>query len=313
MYLIFKIATNRINDYQIETLAENIINKVHSIYNYYYNLLKNEKNSLEKIKFHKFSKEINTFILITVNQSRTFRNNIIKKNQMDSVNSQIFFVKVHKNDYKFSNFNFNSKLSNLIINFENPVLENFDKRMKSLEDDLISLTYSKKEIDNFSDFETFSTYRNGDSVANIEKYFFKLLENAILSFSKEDYSLSLDEVLISKFLIENIILLRFLICSIEPNELTSEIFCKILQEYSIEESSFIFDDKKNDNTVLSQDYITFFAFLGEEIKGYIKKKLIFIENNEKIKEEFNLQYLTKFYMDIIKMKIECEKRINQYK
>ena len=124
---------------------------------------------------------------------------------MDSVNSQIFFVKVHKNDYKFSNFNFNSKLSNLIINFENPVLENFDKRMKSLEDDLISLTYSKKEIDNFSDFETFSTYRNGDSVANIEKYFFKLLENAILSFSKEDYSLSLDEVLISKFLIENII------------------------------------------------------------------------------------------------------------
>ena len=86
MYLIFKIATNRINDYQIETLAENIINKVHSIYNYYYNLLKNEKNSLEKIKFHKFSKEINTFILITVNQSRTFRNNIIKKNKIEIIN-----------------------------------------------------------------------------------------------------------------------------------------------------------------------------------------------------------------------------------
>jgi len=140
-----------------------------------------------------------------------------------------------------------------------------------------------------------------------------LLENSVVSFSKEDYAHAMEEVRISKYLIETIIFLRLIVCSIEPLDLSSEAFCKVLEECTIENSSFIFEEKKVDTHILSNDNSLFFSFLGNEMKSNIKKKAIYIEKSDKSQEEGNFNHFTKFYLDIIKMLNECDRRMNQYK
>ena len=302
----------KVNDYQIETLAENLQEKADTIYNYYHKLLKDEKNSLEKMKFSKFFKEISCFIAILVSQIRTFRTAILKNN-LNSLESEIYFVKIQKNEYSFSNFNLNSKTSNLIINYENPIFENYEKRLKVLEDDLILLTNSKKENDHLSDLDNCFSLRNTDSIAIMEKYLFKLLENSFVSFSKEDYTHAKEELILSKYLIETIIFLRLMVFSIEPINLTSEDFCKTLVECTIENTSFIFEEKKVDSQLLINGVSLFYSFLGLEMKNYIKKRAIYIEKSDKTNEEGNLIHFTRFYLDIVKMMNECDGKINQYK
>jgi len=252
-------------------------------------LLKDEKNSLEKMKFSKFFKEISCFIGIVVSQIRTFRTSILKKNS-NSFDSEIFFTKIQKNEHSFSNFKFNSKTNNSKINYENPIFEKYEKMLEAIEDDLIKLTVSKKESDNISELDSCFSIRNADSIAVMEKYFFKLLENSVVSFSKEDFTLA-----------------------IEPLELSSDAFCKVLEECTIENSSFVFEEKKGDTQMVNNDNALFFSFLGNEMKNNIKKKAIYIEKSEKNQEEGNFIYFTKFYLDIMKMLGECERRMNQYK
>jgi hypothetical protein len=225
----------------------------------------------------------------------------------------MFFTKIQKNEHSFSSFKFNSKTNNVKINYENPIFEKYEKMLEAIEDDLIKLTVSKKENDNISELESCFFTRNTDSIAVMEKYFFKLLENSVVSFSKEDYAHAMEEVRISKYLIETIIFLRLIVCSIEPLDLSSEAFCKVLEECTIENSSFIFEEKKVDTHILSNDNSLFFSFLGNEMKSNIKKKAIYIEKSDKSQEEGNFNHFTKFYLDIIKMLNECDRRMNQYK
>ncbi len=264
------------------------------------------------MKFSKFFKEISCFIGIVVSQIRTFRTSILKKNS-SSFDSEIFFTKIQKNEHSFSNFKFNSKTNNSKINYENPIFEKYEKMLEAIEDDLIKLTVSKKESDNISELDSCFSIRNADSIAVMEKYFFKLLENSVVSFSKEDFTHAMEEVRISKYLIETIIFLRLIVCSTEPLELSSDAFCKVLEECTIENSSFVFEEKKGDTQMVNNDNALFFSFLGNEMKNNIKKKAIYIEKSEKNQEEGNFIYFTKFYLDIMKMLGECERRMNQYK
>jgi len=98
----------KINDSQIETLAENITFKAESIYKYFSEMFKNEKNSFERMKYSKFTKEMNVFILLFVTELRIFRNLILKKNSYSKEGPELHIFKVLRNDYKFSCFNFSS-------------------------------------------------------------------------------------------------------------------------------------------------------------------------------------------------------------
>jgi hypothetical protein len=252
-----------------------------------------------------------SFIAMTCSQLKTFRDSILRKNEKSVSDSVIYFLKLAKSDYAFSSFNLDSKLNNLIINFENPVLENYEKKLRSLEEDLLKLTSKRKTNDKTADQDSYSFARMNDSYANMEKYFFKLLENAVVSYSKEEFMVALEEILICKLYLETVIFFRLQVSGSESKELSSEAFCKILEECIIEDSSFIFDDRKSSQTSGLESPL-FFCFLGDDMKNYIKKKAIYVEKQERSPEDFQLGHLVKLYIEIIRMMNDCDKKIAQY-
>jgi len=194
-------------------------------------------------------------------------------------------------------------------------LENYDKNLQFHEEELLKFITNKKDINNIIELERDMVFKTNESVANVDKYFFKLVENAVITFTKEEYATAFDELVISKFLLEYIIFMRLFISNYQPLDLSSEAACKILEECMIEKSSlssFIFDEKKTNSHCFNIDKSIFFSFIGAEMKTNIQSKAIYQDKSDKEREEVNISQFTKFYIEIVKMLNECDKRINQF-
>jgi len=280
--------------------------KAENIYKYYSNLLKSDKDPFNKLKFQNSYKEIHTFLIFSIIEIKTFRNSILKKNLKDKSKNEVIFIKLMKNlESQAFIFNFGAIDSNQLINFENPSFENYDKRLMEIEENLISMIKSQKELGNIPSHESLN---KNESYVYLEKYFIKMAENSVISYQNKEFSCAYDELIVSKYLLECLIITKIIASDISIKEINLEELSKIFEDINFESySSYFFEEKKQDK--LPQLYI--YSFLVSELKNTVTEKIIISDKNvDKFKLEYILQHYTKFYYDILKMLADCDKKAN---
>jgi hypothetical protein len=221
---------------------------------------------------------------------------------------ELHLLKINKKDFEYSYCNF---LKNSVeINKENPMIDSYLKIFSTFESEMLNiikkiLARIDLKVEEVHSYDYLASSIKNYYSANIEKYFFRLFENALVMYSKAEFKKALKEFLISKFFYESIIFIRL----ISSNKLESKNFFKLFDCIENDEELNLFsNDTKSFNNCPTN--LIIFTFLGGVIKTFKAQKILEEElTSESLIATSNesFEYLIKFYPEIVRMVFECSK------
>jgi hypothetical protein len=295
----------------VENLADALMEKTEAIITYYKSFVEDDIT----MSTSKYLNEISLFTMFALIEVKLFQEFIRPKENFFE-DEELHLLKLTKSGHDYCYCNLGK--SNISINKENPMLENYAKSLKSLELNLLDIV--KKIIkklgfdpDEISTLDYLSNSLKLNSHAHMETYFFTIFEKALLHFSKHEQA-ALNEFIISKYHYETILWLRIIL----TQKLETTNFSELFECIENDDEINLFSDikKKNKNWQVNFDNVIIFSFLGGVIKGFKINKVIESEiTSDTIvaNAERSVDELIKFYTNIIKMVLECSKEINNIK
>ncbi len=179
--------------------------------------------------------------------------------------------------------------------FESQLLDIIKQILKKIEvnvEDLHSYDYLAGSIKNYY-------------TTDIEKYFFRIFESAVVLYTKSETKEALNEFLISKYFYETIIFIRLISSNKPETTKFSKLFTYLENDSEI--NLFSNDNQKINKEFLPNNLIVF-TFLGGIIKTFKAQKIL---EDEIPSESFvqtsndSIESLIKFYPEIISMIVEC--------
>jgi hypothetical protein len=284
-------------------LAENLKYKTEIIIEYYNELFSNE---VELTNYQKFFKEMSIFTMLLVMEIKLFQEFLKPKDKFFE-DEELHLLKINKKEFEYSSCNFLK--SNVEINKENPMIDSYLKIFANLESQMLNLIRQILEkidinVDEVQSYEYLASSIKNYYSANIEKYFFRLFENAIVLYSKAEFKKGLKEFLISKYFYESIIFIR-LISSKKPETVN---FFKLFECIENDEEINLFSNEKKVSA--NPTNLIIFTFLGGVIKTFKAQKIL----EEDLASESliatsneSFESLIKFYPEIVRMILECSK------
>lgn len=289
-------------DFKVENIAEGIIIKAEKLIDYYNNIFgrADDNSGFTPIHYHNQSlNEISVFLFLTQLETQ-FCGEFLQNKFMPDSELHLIRINANSYDYSFTKF-MEDKIS---INRENMKLEEYLKKLGTLNDSLYKLLRKVlllRDID-IDKIETYD-YLKSNCTATTEKYFFALFEKGIESFKNREFSLALNDLLISKFYYENLIFMRVILKDLQK---TSE-FEDVIQNLELEDSINIIKDPSVISPT-SNNSIVIFSFLGciyrhlviaKEFEEEPKIKPVQVQGGEL------LTSIISFYPDITKLIQEC--------
>lgn len=221
---------------------------------------------------------------------------------------ELHLIKINKKDFEYSSCNFLK--NNVEINKENPMIDYYLKIFSNFESEMLNIIKNilariDLKVEEVHSYDYLASSIKNYYSANIEKYFFRLFENALVMYSKAEFKKALKEFLISKFFYESIIFIRL----ISSNKLESKNFFKLFDCIENDEELNLFsNDTKSFNSCPTN--LIIFTFLGGVIKTFKAQKILEEElTSESLIATSNesFEYLIKFYPEIVRMVFECSK------
>ena len=302
----------KIDDNLIENISECLKLKIKRIIDYYNRLMNDRKVDFEM--YQKYCKEMSICSMLTMLEIKLFIEFLRQKDKFFE-DEEIHFLKINLQDGKYKYSYINCGHDNIYVNKENPILENFKIDFYKMELELKNIisTLLKKIDVNIDDMDSFD-FVNNNNLKNyysgdLEKYFFKLFENGILSFSKKDYKIALEEFIQAQYLSEYIIFIG-LITSFKKE---TNIFTDLLD---------MFKSEIRDYNISNSICITIVTFIGGIIKTFKTQKIIEevdINGSNETKDNSNNaeegekihEMLIGFYPNILKLIRECDDKIKR--
>jgi hypothetical protein len=255
-------------------------------------------------------KEISLFTMLSLREIQQFQE-FIKPKEAFYGNEELHLIKITKSNYDYCFCNFAN--SNISINKENPMLENYAKTFKALELTLFDIVnkimthigVNPEEINSMNCLSLKGTFS-----ADIEQYFFDVFGKGMLHFGNNENKEAMRELMISKYLYEAIIFLRIIL----NNKLETISFLKVFEYIENDDEINLFSEikRKNKNWQVNFDNLIIFNFIGGNIKTFKLDKVIESEitSDTMIANSNNsMDSLIKFYAEIIKAVLECSKQI----
>jgi hypothetical protein len=225
---------------------------------------------------------------------------------------ELHLIKITKNDYEYCYCNFLK--SNIVINKENPMIDQYLKDFQTLElrmMEVIKKIFEKLGI-NIEEVESYDYLVDSikhQNSANIERYMIKVFEGGMLSYSKEDLNEALEEFLVAKYLYETVIFIRM----ISSDKSETIPFIKLLECIENEDELNLFSENKIKKIhEINIENLIIFTFLGGIIKTFKNLKVMEEDiQTESLIKNSNEAFtsLIKFYPEIIKLVIECSKAV----
>ena len=232
--------------------------------------------------------------------------NIIKdvfiKNTIDD-EMEIYLINFSKKDFEHSHCNLLRE--NIVLNFENPMIENYIKILEKndgLLEEILKVILNELQVD----AETIKgskklTELTGSDNGYLEKYLFKVLDQGISNFQKKEFTIAYNEFILSKYIYETIIMLNVF------NRNRTKNFFDILEKL-VDESVKSADE---DYTILS--------LLGGPIKEMKRNNVILPSDTTRAMlkstsysdedKERDFISIILFYPEIMKLIADCKKNL----
>ncbi len=295
---------NIINDYKVENIAENIKEKSENVIAYY--------NDMD-LDSSKFNREVLLFLMLTQLEIKYFKEFITPRDKFDEI-EELHLMRISRSDYDYCSCNFSQR--NVVINKENPMIDNYLKIFTENEKSLLNLINKilKKldvKIEEAGQIDYLNTSMRNIQYANMEKYFFTLFENGIAHYSKLEYKEAIKEFMISKYNYECIIFIR-LICA---NKVDTINFFKLFEFIENDDEINLLSEyrkEKKGSTQVNYDNLLIFSFIGGLIRRFKSQKVIESEiTSESLLSTTNHTFdtLVKFYPEIVRILVDCKKSL----
>lgn len=312
---------NKLNDFQIENIAESTINKCEAVVKYFSNLLGfelkglNMKSSIQidnesnkKLQFFSgYYKEMSMFVILLQLEVQLLIE-ILKGKNVENDDSELHVVKITPKGYDYSYINFSE--DGVYINLENPKLEDYLKTLEIQKDQLFFLIGKILKLMgiNIDEIETFKYLQ--DSMRNFylestEKYFFALFEKAVEYYTKKSLIQANEEFHISKYYYEILVFIRM----ISHNKPKTAYFFEISDCLDCEDFITLDGDSKVASLGHSNNCVLF-TLLGGIYNSFKENEIIEGDLNTMSTIGFSkdaVEALVSFFPEILKFIIECSK------
>jgi len=240
-------------------------------------------------------------IILTQNEINIIKDVFIK-NAIDE-EMEIYLIKFSKKEFEHSHCNLLRE--NIVLNFENPMIENYIKILEKndgLLEEILKVILNELQVD----AETIKgskklTELTGSDNGYLEKYLFKVLDQGISNFQKKEFTIAYNEFILSKYIYETIIMLNVF------NRNRTKNFFDILEKL-VDESVKSADE---DYTILS--------LLGGPIKEMKRNNVILssdttsamLNSTSYSDEDKEREFISLiiFYPEIMKLIAECKKHL----
>jgi hypothetical protein len=265
------------------------------------------------IDSNKYNREVLLFLMLTQLEIKYFKEFITPKEKFNEI-EELHLMRISKSDYDYCSCNFSQ--NNVVINKENPMIDNYLKIFSENEKTLLGLInklLNKMEIkiEDETQIDYLNTSMRNIQFANMEKYFFTLFENGIAHYSKLEYKEAIKEFMISKYNYECIIFIR-LICA---NKLDTIKFFKLFEYIENDDEINLLSEyrkEKRGNIQVNYDNLLIFSFIGGLIRKFKSQKIIESEiSSESLLSTTNQTFetLVKFYPEIVRILVDCKKSL----
>ena len=240
-------------------------------------------------------------IILTQNEINIIKDVFIK-NAIDE-EMEIYLIKFSKKEFEHSHCNLLRE--NIVLNFENPMIENYIKILEKndgLLEEILKVILNELQVD----AETIKgskklTELTGSDNGYLEKYLFKVLDQGISNFQKKEFTIAYNEFILSKYIYETIIMLNVF------NRNRTKNFFDILEKL-VDESVKSADE---DYTILS--------LLGGPIKEMKRNNVILSSDTTRAMlkstsysdedKERDFISIILFYPEIMKLIADCKKNL----
>jgi len=240
-------------------------------------------------------------IILTQNEINIIKDVFIK-NAIDE-EMEIYLIKFSKKEFEHSHCNLLRE--NIVLNFENPMIENYIKILEKndgLLEEILKVILNELQVD----AETIKgskklTELTGSDNGYLEKYLFKVLDQGISNFQKKEFTIAYNEFILSKYIYETIIMLNVF------NRNRTKNFFDILEKL-VDESVKSADE---DYTILS--------LLGGPIKEMKRNNVILPSDTTRAMlkstsysdedKERDFISIILFYPEIMKLIADCKKNL----
>ena len=246
-------------------------------------------------------------IILTQNEINIIKDVFIK-NAIDE-EMEIYLIKFSKKEFEHSHCNLLRE--NIVLNFENPMIENYIKTLEkneSLLEDILKVILNELQVDAEIYAETIKGSNKLTELTEtnnkfLEKYLFEVLDQGISNFQKKEFTIAYNEFILSKYIYETIIMLNVFNRNGTKNffDIFEKLVDRSVKVKSADEDYTILSllggpikEMKRNNVILSSD--TTSAMLNSTSYSDEDKEREFIS-------------LIIFYPEIMKLIAECKKHL----